>query len=151
MQVIRKYRPRIVLTNAPYDRHPDHGRAAKLVEEAFFKAGLKMIPTQDDQGNPQEAYRPEKLYHFIQSVSLEPDLLVDISEAIDQKMEAIKAFRSQFHDPNSTEPDTYISSPSFMEMLTARSREFGHRLQVPHAEGFIQPQSLGVKDLFQLI
>ncbi len=145
---IRKYRPDIVITNALYDRHPDHVRGAKLVEEATFKAGLKMISTLDDAGNIQNAWRPAKLLHCIQSTSLTPDFYVDISTAQAIKMEAIRAFKSQFFDPNSTEPQTYISKPEFMEMIEARSKEYGHRIQVDHAEGFCYNQALGVKNLF---
>ncbi len=151
IRMIRKYQPEIVLANAPYDRHPDHGRGAALVEEAFFKAGLAKVLTKDESGNDQDPWRPKKLYHYIQSVTLQPDFLVDISDVHDKKMEAIKAFRSQVYDPDSKEPDTYISSPAFMKMLEARAQEFGHRIQVSYAEGFIQNQYLGVRDLFDFI
>ncbi len=150
MTAIRACQPEIVITNAPYDRHPDHGRAAKLVEESFFKSGLKMIETQAD-GKSQEAWRPKKLYHMIQSVSLEPDFIVDISSVHDQKIKAIKAFKSQFHDPNSDEPETYISKPEFLNMIEARAIEYGHRIGAQYGEGFIQNQFIGVKDLFDLI
>lgn len=148
---IRTYQPDIVLTNATYDRHPDHGKGAQLVEEACFKAGLKMIPTKDEEGNEQEAWRPKKLYFAIQSVSQTPDFLVDVSEAHSRKMEAIRAYKSQFFDPNSTEPQTYISKPEFMDMIEARALEYGHRIGVKYAEGFTAKHFLGVKDLYHLI
>ncbi len=148
---IRKFRPDIVLATAVYDRHPDHGRAARLMNEALFKSGLEKIHTVDEEGNPQQPWRPRKLYHYIQSVSLEPDFLVDISEFQNQKMEAVKAYSSQFYDPNSEEPETYISTPEFMRMLEARSAEYGHRIGVQHAEGFIQQQFLGVRSLYDLV
>lgn len=147
---IRKYRPEIIITNAPYDRHPDHGRAAKLVEEATFKSGLIKIETEVD-GEVQEAWRPKKLYNFIQSIALEPDFLVDISDSMEEKMEAVRAFRSQFYDPKSREPETYISSPAFMQMLESRAQEYGHRIGVKYAEGFKYPQHLGVKSLFDFV
>ncbi len=150
IQVIRKYQPDIVITNARYDRHPDHGRGAKLVEESFFKSGLRMIKTTLD-GEAQEAWRPKHLYHMIQSVSIEPDFVVDISDVHDQKIEAIRAFKSQFHNPDSSEPETYISRPEFMNMIEARAVEFGHRIGVKYGEGFTQNQFLGVKNLYHLI
>jgi bacillithiol biosynthesis deacetylase BshB1 len=151
IEAIREYQPEIVLANAPYDRHPDHGRAAKLVEEAFFKSGLQKVETKDEQGEKQSAWRPKKLYHYIQSVSIEPDFIVDISDAHDQKMAAIRAYKSQFYDPESKEPNTYISDPKFMTMLESRAREYGHRIQVAYGEGFKHSQFLGVKDLFDLV
>ncbi|CAE7862414.1 bshB1 [Symbiodinium microadriaticum] len=148
---IRKYRPEIVLATAIYDRHPDHGRAARVMNEALFKSGLEKIHTIDEDGNPQLPWRPKKTYHYIQSVSLEPDFLVDVSEHHSIKMEAVRAYKSQFYDPNSDEPETYISTPEFMNMLEARSAEYGHRIGVKYAEGFIQHQFLGVKNLFDLV
>ncbi|MEQ9303696.1 MAG: bacillithiol biosynthesis deacetylase BshB1, partial [Marinoscillum sp.] len=148
---IRKFQPDIILTNAIYDRHPDHGRGAELVEEATFKAGLKKIETFDEEGNPQAIWRPKKLYFSVQSTSIAPSFFVDISSAHELKMEAIRAYKSQFFDPNSKEPETYIAKPEFMEMVEARAREYGHRIGVRFAEGFISKEFLGVKDLYHLI
>lgn len=148
---IRQYQPDIVITNALYDRHPDHARGAELVKEAFFKAGLKLVETFDESGQKQAAWRPAKLFHMIQSTSLEPDFFVDISAAHDRKLEAIKAYKTQFFDPSSTEPTTYISKPEFMEMIVARAKEYGHRIQVPYAEGFMFQQAIGVKSLYDLL
>lgn len=150
VQKIRKYQPDIVLTNALYDRHPDHGMGAALVEEACFKAGLKMIETLDEHGDVQKSWRPKKVFFGIQSTSLTPDFFVDISEAQETKMEAIKAYKTQFFDPNSNEPQTYISKPEFMDMIEARAIEYGHRIGVKYAEGFVSKQALGVKDLYHL-
>lgn len=150
IEQIRRFQPRIVITNSIYDRHPDHTRGAQMVETAFFLAGLKEVKT-TWEGKEQEAYRPERLYFSIQSTAHEPDLLVDISEVIEQRREAINAFKSQFYDPNSDEPETYISSKGFMTMLESRSREFGQRIGVEYAEGFKVKHSLGLKNLFDLI
>ena len=150
IKVLRKYRPEIILANAPYDRHPDHVRAAQLIEEAVFKSGLVKIKTEDEKGS-QSPWRPKKVYHYIQSVSLEPDFICDISAHMEQKMAAIRVFKSQFFDPNSNEPDTYISNPDFLKLIEARSREWGHRIGVSYGEGFVQRQSLGVKSLFDLV
>ncbi|WP_258104476.1 bacillithiol biosynthesis deacetylase BshB1 [Marinoscillum sp. MHG1-6] len=150
IEKIRKYQPDIVIANAKYDRHPDHGRAAQLVEEACFNAGLRKIETKDENGNLQSPWRPAKVFNMIQSTSLEPDFFVDISEAQEKKMEAIRAFKTQFFNPDSKEPQTYISKPEFMLMIEGRAKEYGHRIQVAYAEGFQYSQALGVGDLFQL-
>ena len=150
IKVLRKYRPEIILANSPYDRHPDHVRASQLIEEAVFKSGLVKIETEDN-GESQLPWRPQKVYHYIQSVSLEPDFICDISAHMEQKMAAIRVFKSQFFDPKSNEPDTYISIPDFLKLIEARSREWGHRIGVSYGEGFVQRQSLGVKSLFDLV
>ena len=150
IKVLRKYRPEIILANAPYDRHPDHVRASQLIEEAVFKSGLVKIETEDN-GESQLPWRPQKVYHYIQSVSLEPDFICDISAHMEQKMAAIRVFKSQFFDPKSNEPDTYISNPDFLKLIEARSREWGLRIGVSYGEGFVQRQSLGVKSLFDLV
>ncbi|MFY0687516.1 MAG: bacillithiol biosynthesis deacetylase BshB1 [Cyclobacteriaceae bacterium] len=151
IQAIRKYQPEIILANATYDRHPDHGRAAALVEQAVFKSGLAKIETHDDENMLQSSWRPKKLYHYVQSVTQEPDFFVDISEAVEDKFAAISAYKSQFYQAGDDGPQTYISKPDFMEMIEARTREWGHRIGVKHAEGFTQKQFLGVKSLYDLI
>lgn len=151
IQKIRNYQPDILITNAKYDRHPDHARGAQLVEEAAFKSGLAKIVTKDENGDGQSAWRPAKLLNCIQSTSLEPDFLVDVTSAHEDKMKSIKAYKSQFFDPNSREPQTYISNPEFLKMVEARGREYGHRIQVKYAEGFNYSQALGVSDLNHLM
>lgn len=149
VEQIRRFRPKIVITNARYDRHPDHGRGASLVETASFLAGLQTLQTAW-KGQPQEAYRPDKFYFSIQSIGSDPDLLVDISNVMDRRKKAIGAYKSQFHDPQSLEPDTYISSASFMDMLDARAIEWGQKIGVKYAEGFHVKHALGVNNLFDL-
>mgnify|MGYP002010152136 FL=1 len=150
IKVLRKFRPEIILANALYDRHPDHVRAAELIEEAVFKSGLVKIETEDEKGI-QLPWRPKKVYHYIQSVSLEPDFICDISAHMEEKIASIRVFKSQFFDPKSKEPNTYISNPDFLKLIEARSREWGHRIGVSFGEGFVQRQSLGVKNLFDLV
>ncbi|MEO9870797.1 bacillithiol biosynthesis deacetylase BshB1 [Ekhidna sp.] len=149
-QQIRRYQPKVVITNSIYDRHPDHTRGAQLVETACFIAGLKAVET-EWEGDIQEASRPERLYYSIQSTAHEPDLLVDISDVIEERRDAINAFKSQFYDPNSEEPETFISSRGFMSMLESRTREWGQRIGVEYAEGFKVKHFLGVKSLFDLV
>tara|TARA_A100000164_G_scaffold211781_1_gene187718 strand:- start:971 stop:1603 length:633 start_codon:yes stop_codon:yes gene_type:complete len=150
IKVLRKFRPEIILANAFYDRHPDHVRAAKLIEESVFKSGLIKIETKDSKGS-QSPWTPKRVYNYIQSVSLEPDFICDISAHMEQKMAAIRVFKSQFFDPNSNEPDTYISNAEFLTLIEARSREWGHRVGVSFGEGFVNRQLLGVNNLFNLI
>lgn len=141
--VVRKYQPTVVITNAPADRHPDHGRAARLVSDACFLAGLAKVAT---AGN-ESPWRPKAVYHFIQSNYLQPDFVVDISGFWDTKLAAIKAFKTQFYDPQSTAPTTFISTPEFLKLVESRAIEFGHSIGATHGEGFIKQQALGVKSL----
>lgn len=150
IRAIRKYRPEIVLCNAIEDRHPDHGRGAKLVSESFFKSGLIKIETFEN-GIPQEAWRPKVIYHYIQDRYIKPDFVVDITHQFDKKMDAIRAFKTQFFDPNSEEPDTYISSPEFLESIIARAREYGKLTKNgTFAEGFTVEKTPSVENLFDI-
>ena len=150
VKVIRKYQPDIILTNSPSDRHPDHVRASELVEDACFKSGLVKVKTKLE-GISQEACRPKSIYHFLQNWYHKPDIVVDVTPYWDKKIEAFMAYKSQFFDPESKEPDSIISSPEFLKLIEARSRELGYSIGVPHAEGFLSSREIGVKDLFQLI
>ena len=150
IRAIRKYQPRIVLANAIYDRHIDHGKGANLGYDASFLSGLVKIETRDEEGNIQKAWRPEVVYHYIQSQFITPDFIVDISAEWDIKMRAIKAFVSQFFDPRSTEPETYISKPGFLKMLEGRAVEYGHAIGVTYGEGFTTRRFIGVDNLFDL-
>jgi bacillithiol biosynthesis deacetylase BshB1 len=145
VKAIRRHRPDIVLANARYDRHPDHGRGSDLAFEACFLSGLKKVST------GQDAWRPKVVYHYIQSQMITPDFVVDVSDFWDKKMDAIRAFRSQFYDPNSKEPDTFISSPAFMKLVESRGHEFGHSIGVKYGEGYTVRRFVGVKSLTDLI
>ena len=147
---IRTYRPKIVLANAIEDRHPDHGRAAQLVSEACFLAGLRKVETIVG-GQLQEAYRPQVVYHYIQDRYIKPDFVVDITPYIDRKMEAIQAYKSQFYDPNSTEPQTPISGSEFLDFVKARCNEFGRPIGAQYAEGFTAERLVGVESFFDLV
>lgn len=150
IKIIRKYQPDIILANAVTDRHPDHRSAAQLVSDAGFLAGLRKIETRLG-GKIQSVWRPKAIYHYIQFRNMKPDFVVDISDHHDKKMEAIKAYHSQFYDPASNEPETVISAPDFLEAVTAKAREFGKQIDVRYAEGFTAERYLGVKNLFDLI
>jgi N-acetylglucosamine malate deacetylase 1 len=152
VEQIRKYRPEIVLANAIQDRHPDHARAAKLVSEACFLAGLVKIKTMVE-GEVQAAFRPHSVYHYIQDRYTKPDFLIDITEHASKKKEAILAYRSQFYHPDSSkeEPQTPISNPEFLTFLNGRMAEFGRVIGVDYAEGFTVERTPGVASLFALI
>lgn len=150
IEQVRKYRPRIILANSVTDRHPDHGKAAKLIADACFLSGLRKIETTLD-GTIQEAYRPAAVYHYIQDRYIEPDFVVDISEYIDRKFESILAYSTQFYNPDSNEPNTPISGKEFLDFLKGRNAEFGRQIGVAYAEGFTVERLIGVEDLLTLI
>lgn len=146
IEAIRKYRPEIVLTNAPSDRHPDHGRASKFVNDACFFAGLPKIETGD-----LKAHRPKAVYMFVQDYYLKPDFVVDVTEYWERKENVLRAFGSQFFNPDSKEPVTPISGADFFDFLRARGSNFGRPAGFKYAEGFITTRQPGVNDLFHLI
>jgi bacillithiol biosynthesis deacetylase BshB1 len=150
IRVIRACKPDIVLCNAPDDRHPDHGRAARMTADACFYAGLEKIETLDDEGAPQQKWRPKFLYHYIQDKHLEPDFIVDIAPWFNQKMKAILAFRSQFYDPSGPVSNTPISGKEFLDFMEAKNRVFGRPALAEFAEGFIFSRTPGVSNLFDL-
>ncbi len=149
---IREYQPDIVLANAENDRHPDHGKSSKLISDSCFLSGLSAIETKDENGRSQNAWRPKTVYHFVQDRYAKPDFVVDVSDSWAKKMEAIKAFKSQFHvDANSDGPQTPISTPDFIYFLEARAREYGRSIGVSFGEGFTTERPVGVKGVFDLI
>ncbi len=150
VQVIRACRPTLVLANAIKDRHPDHGRAAILVQRACFLSGLRRIETQDSTGQIQLPWRPKATYHYIQDEWSDPDFVVDITTFMEQKLELIRAFRSQFYDPNSTEPDSPISGQDFLDFIVARARDMGRPAGYEFAEGWSMRRVPGIQDLFSL-
>ncbi|MGZ3863030.1 MAG: bacillithiol biosynthesis deacetylase BshB1 [Bacteroidia bacterium] len=146
IKVLRKHQPEIVLCNAVSDRHPDHGRAAKLTADACYYSGLTKL----DSGG-QNAWRPKAVYHYIQDNFFHPDFVVDISSVAEKKRESIMAYSSQFYDPNSKEPQTPISTPEFLENLFSKMSIWGRAINVRYAEGFTTNHYPGVKSLFDLL
>jgi bacillithiol biosynthesis deacetylase BshB1 len=145
IEIIRKTQPKIVITNAPTDRHPDHGKAASLVRDACFYSGLPKLTTS------LPAHRPAKVFYMIQDQYLEPTFVVDISDFYEKKLKAIFAFASQFYNPDSKEPETHISSQRYTKVIEARARNFGHYIGVEFGEGFIHAQPLKVDSPLDLI
>ena len=152
--VLRRCRPKIVLANALDDRHPDHGRAAKIVADACFYSGLIKIETLGDDGQPQEKWRPNAVYHYIQDRNRQPDFVVDVSGYMNKKMECIRTYRSQFDDHENNEYKNEVSTPisgkDFMDFILAKGRSFGREAGFEYAEGFEAARYPGVTDLFDL-
>jgi N-acetylglucosamine malate deacetylase 1 len=151
ISALRKFRPEIVIGNILEDRHPDHGKAGNLIYDACFLSGLRQVKTTDEHGREQEKWRPKYLFHYIQDRFYEPDLIVDVSEVWEQRMESIKAYKTQFYDPESDEPQTYLSNPEFLEAITGRARLLGKRIGVQFAEGFISKKNIGIRNFNALI
>ena len=147
IEQIRRYRPEIVLCNAIEDRHPDHGRGARLTADACFLSGLRKIET-EYEGVKQEHWRPRLVLHYIQDYYVKPDFVWDVTDYFEIKMKAIGAFSSQFHNPDSTEPATPISGKGFLEMLNSRAIDFGRPAGFELAEGFTISRIMGVQDIF---
>jgi bacillithiol biosynthesis deacetylase BshB1 len=150
IEQIRKHQPEIVLCNAISDRHPDHGRAAKMVVDACFYSGLMKIETVFDK-QIQKPWRPKAVYHYIQDNYIHPDFVVDVTDFIEKKKEAVMAFSSQFYDPNSKEPETPISTKEFQEVIYAKMSQWGRAINVRYAEGFTVNRYPGVNSLFDLL
>jgi bacillithiol biosynthesis deacetylase BshB1 len=150
IKIIRKYKPEIVLCNSIDDRHIDHSKGSKLVSDACFLSGLVKVKTELDGVN-QEAWRPKVVYHYIQWKNLEPDFVVDVTGFIDKKMEAVKAYSSQFYDPKSTEPSSPISSKNFLDSVLYRAQDLGRLVGVEHAEGFNTERYVAVKSFDNLV
>lgn len=145
MEVIRKYQPDIVLANAFDDRHPDHGRSAKMVADAVFLSGLRKIET-FEKGTLQSIWKPAYVFHYIQDRFIEPSFVVDITAYMEKKMEAVLAYGTQFFNAGLQEPQTYISSPQFLETVKSRALMLGKRIGVEYAEGFYTAKTIGIRN-----
>jgi len=136
IQVIRKYKPDIILCNAIDDRHIDHPKGANLVIDSCFLSGLKKIVTKYEN-KEQEPWRPANIYHYIQWKSLKPDFVIDISDHFETKIKSVKAFKSQFYNENETTHNTPISTKNFLDSIEYRAKDLGRLTSVDYAEGFI--------------
>jgi bacillithiol biosynthesis deacetylase BshB1 len=150
IEILRKYQPDIVLCNAIDDRHIDHSKGSNLVSDACFLSGLRKIKTEFN-GMQQEAWRPKFVYHYIQWKNLEPDFVVDVSDFINKKLEAVKAYESQFYKEGSNEPESPISSKNFINSVLYRAQDLGRLIGVQAAEGFTVERPLAVNSLSNLI
>lgn len=150
IKMIRKYRPDVVICNAVDDRHIDHGKGSKLVSDSCFLSGLMKIKTEIDEVS-QEAWRPKIVYHYIQWKNLVPDFVVDVTGFMDKKVDSLMAYKSQFYDPNSTEPVTPIATKNFKESILYRAADLGRLINTEYAEGFTVERYLAVNSLGDLI
>ena len=142
IRVIRKYQPEIILCNAPEDRHPDHGKSAQLIEDSSFLSGLRKIETMDED-KLQDIWRVPYIFNYVQDRYLHPNFVINISQVMEQKLAAIKAYGSQFNSPNASEPQTYISTPDFLDSIIYRAKMYGKMIGVKYAEGFISRKMIG--------
>lgn len=149
VEQIRRHQPQIVITNAEWDRHPDHARGGDLVSRACFLSGLRKVVT-SWEGIGQEAWRPKVVYRSVQDRYIEPDFVVDVTSFWEKRMESVKAYATQFYDPNSEEPESPISSKSFLENIDARALHYGRLINVRYAEGFTCERPIGVENLLDL-
>lgn len=136
IKLIREHQPELVLCNAIDDRHIDHAKGSQLVSDACFLSGLAKIETNNSEGEAQVAWRPARVYHYIQWKEITPDIVFDISGFLDKKIEAINAYASQFYDEKSDEPATPISSKNFLDSVRYRAQNLGRLAGVDAAEGF---------------
>lgn len=150
IQIIRKYQPTIILANAPEDRHPDHGRSSKMISDAAFLSGLRKIETLQD-GELQKEWRPAYVFNYLQDRFIQPSFVVDISAHINQKLAAIHAYTTQFYNPDLNEPQTYISTPQFIESVKARAMMLGKRIGVEYGEGYITEKMIGISSFDHII
>ncbi|MEO8405781.1 MAG: bacillithiol biosynthesis deacetylase BshB1, partial [Chitinophagaceae bacterium] len=154
IRIIRKYRPEIIIGNVLADRHPDHGRAGNLINDACFLSGLAKIETDDDKGQAQQKWRPKYFLQYMQDWYHEPDFMIDISDVFEQRMKSIEAYTTQFHSVSGKDidgPKTYISTPDFLDSVIARARMLGKRIGVKYAEGFMTNKNIGIRNLDALI
>jgi bacillithiol biosynthesis deacetylase BshB1 len=149
VEQIRFSQPSIVLANSESDRHPDHGRAAELVHRACFLSGLQKYETSWN-GKEQVKWRPTAVYHYVQDRNLEPDIVVDISKNFAKKIECLKCFASQFHDPNSKEPETPLTSHDFFDFIAGKAKTYGRHIHAEYAEMFTSKRYIGVDDITKL-
>ena len=127
IEVVREQKPTICIVGAPWDRHPDHGKATALCLDALFYSGLRKIETSGSNGKLQETWRPTHILHYMQDRPMEQDFIFDISEFWDTKVDSMLAYSTQFNvtDPEG-EPETYISSQNYFKQLEGRARYVGH-------------------------
>ena len=147
---IRKYSPKIIITNSKIDRHPDHENTSKIVKKACFLSGLVKYKTKLNNKN-QQPHRPKLILYSIQNDYIEPDIIIDVSNFFSKKMESVKCFKSQFYDPESSEPNSFISSIEFLDFVESRSIEMGHKIGTKHGEGFTLDNPVSINSLSNII
>jgi N-acetylglucosamine malate deacetylase 1 len=132
---IRRYKPKLIFAPYKNDRHPDHVAVSKIAKRALFYSGLQKVKT-FDKGSAQDAFRPDRLYYYMQTYTFDPTVIVDISDTYETKMEAMRAFETQFYKPGSVEPETFISKPNFIKFIEARAAFYGFKIGKDYGEPF---------------
>ena len=169
IRAVRRYRPHICLVGSLECRHPDHGAAARLAIDSLFYAGLRKIETRDDLaggigeasedapagGDPQEPWRPHHVSHYMQAVEWQPTLVVDVTSVWDRRIKAMKAFKSQFYNPeyeaSEAEPETFVSNEGFFKWIEARARAYGYKVDAEFGEPFFYRHGpFGATDLMKV-
>ncbi|MAX79525.1 MAG: bacillithiol biosynthesis deacetylase BshB1 [Crocinitomicaceae bacterium] len=150
IEQVRRFQPDVILINAENDRHPDHGKASKLASDAIFLSGLRKVPT-TWEGQEQEAWRPKSIYRYIQDYYVTPDLVVDVTDEWETKMKSVMAFKTQFYDPESDEPESPISSKEFLQQIEGRAIQYGRLIGAKYGEGFTTQRPVGVHNLLDLL
>jgi len=141
IELLRKWKPKLVVGPYPDDRHPDHTRTGRIVTEASFYAGLRALKSD------LPAHRPQTVLYYMQNYMVAPSFVVDVTKTWKTKMRSVAAYKSQFHDPRSNEPQTFISDPKFLDMIDARGKHFGALIGAPFGEAFVTKQPPRVDDL----
>ena len=143
IEIIRRHRPKIIISPYPDERHPDHARTGRLITDAWFYAGLRALET----GTP--AHRPQSVLYYLQNYMFPPTFVVDVSKHWKAKMRAVAAYKSQFHDPKSKEPGTILSDPKFLQMIEARGKHFGALIGAEYGEAFITKQPPKIDNIIE--
>lgn len=147
VRALRRLKPKVILTHQLDDPHPDHDHIARLVRES---ARLSSMKNYDPESGAEKIAVP-MVAHNIFSRNLPPSFVVDVSDFLDDKMKAIRAYRSQFHDPGSTEPETRLTASGFLDELEHRSRYFGSLIGAEAGEPFFVREALNVADPISLL
>ncbi|MBI3192955.1 MAG: bacillithiol biosynthesis deacetylase BshB1 [Ignavibacteriae bacterium] len=150
IELYRKYRPKIILIPHWHERHPDHVHSHQLCREAWFYSGLAKIKTKLN-GKYQQSWRPNNFFHFMQKYEFEPSFIVDITDVYELRVAAIKSHKSQFYNPDSSEPETFLSQKSFLDFMETRMRYYGSKIGVKYGEPFYSVETIGIKDLSYLV
>jgi N-acetylglucosamine malate deacetylase 1 len=150
IQIFRYFQPTVLVFPHWLERHPDHEHAHALCREAWFYSGLEKIHTTYG-GKKQEPFRPKRYFHFMQKYEFQPSFVVDVSDVYETKQKSLQAFSSQFHNPNSSERETMLSSKIFLESIYARDKHFGSLINVEYGEPFYSLEPLGVGSFFSLL
>ena len=147
VRVLRRLKPKIILTHQIDDPHPDHNHIAQLVRES---ARLSSMKRYDEESGDEKIAVPH-VAHNIFSRRVVPSFIVDVSDFLEMKMDAIRAHSSQFYDPNSSEPETRLTSRNFLDELEARSRYFGSLIGVEAGEPYFVREALNIADPVELL